>query len=145
MNGKIVCMVRGGEAGRKVQEHAIKFAVENNKALIFVHIVDTQSLADGNGNLASAARDELTWLGRVTLSMARRRAEQAGIQVEIAILYGTIFEAISAYLNQNPAEQVFIGSPHPGSDNYAQRVERVKNFANRLRQVIGIPVQIVSN
>ena len=145
MNGRIVCMVRGGEAGRKVQEHAIAFAHQNKKTIIFVHIVDAQTIALGNQNLIAAAREELTWLGRVTLSMARRRAEQAGIQVEVAILYGSIFEATSAYLSQNMAEKIFIGSPHPGTDDYESRLEQVHLFSERLSQSCGVPVQIVSN
>jgi len=143
MNGKIVCMVRGGEAGRKVQEHAIAYAHQNKKTIVFVHIVDAETLAYGNETLFSAARDELTWLGRVTLSMARRRAEQAGIQVEVAILYGTLFEAITAYLSQNTAEMVFIGSPHAGSDDYEQRLVRVRQFSDKLSQFIGLPVEMV--
>lgn len=145
MNSKIVCMVRGGEAGRKVQEFAIDYARQNKKTIVFVHIVDIQTIASDVESLKSAAREELTWLGRVTLSMARRRAEQAGIQVEVAILYGSIFEAICAYLAENPAEHVFLGSPHPGSENYSQRLERVQGFAERLRQASGIDVQMVPN
>lgn len=145
MNGKIVCMVRGGEAGRKVQEHAIAFAHQNKKNIVFVHIVDAQTIASGNEKLVAAARDELTWLGRVTLSMARRRAERAGIQVEVAILYGSIFEAVSAYLLLNPVERIFIGSPHSGSDDYQERLERVREFSDRLSQSVGIPVLMVPN
>jgi nucleotide-binding universal stress UspA family protein len=144
MNGKIACMVRGGEAGRNVQEYTIDYARVNHKSVVFLHVVDVDSLPLRNDSLREPAREELTWLGHVKLSTARLRAEAAGVKAGAVILYGTIFEAVRNYLLASPVEMVLMGSSHPAADNYEQRLERVHQFAARLSQSTNIQVKVIT-
>ena len=144
MNEKVACLVRGGEAGRNVQEYTIDYARENHKSVIFLHVVDVDSLPLRNDVLREPAREELTWLGHVKLNTARRRAEAAGVKAVSIILYGTIFEVVRNYLLTSPVEMVLIGSPYPGTDNYDQRLERVHQFAARLSQSTNIQVKVIT-
>lgn len=143
MKGKIACLVRGGEAGRKVQERAIAYAIENDITIVFIHVVDV-SPVNGNGeDIITAMREELSWLGKVILNMARRRAKLAGIKTEGVVLYGTVLEAAQSYLSTHPTNLVLIGSPHPETPNYPQRLEKVHQFAGQLGEFVGVPVEVV--
>jgi nucleotide-binding universal stress UspA family protein len=144
MNEKVACMVRGGEAGRKVQEYTIAYSRTNHKSVVFVHVVDIGSLSLTNEALHESAREELTWLAHVNLSIARRRAESAGVKAEVVILYGNIFEAIQNYLRVSPVDLVLMGAPHPGTENFNQRLERVREFAARLSQSTNVPAKVIN-
>ena len=45
MSMRIVCLVRGGAASHKLQHYGIQLAKEQDGKLIFLHIVDIDSLA----------------------------------------------------------------------------------------------------
>lgn len=147
MNKKVVCMVRGGEAGRDVQLQAIAYAQSHQLELVFVHVVNVDRFVFENEALKAPAIDELTWLARVILSLARRRALEAGIKAEIVILQGTALEQMRIFLEKTPAECVFIGAPFSGANHLEQRRERGAAFADQLHNLTGVDVIIadVSN
>ena len=111
MSEKIACMVRGGEAGRLTQEAAIAFAKQTGKQLVFLHIIYPERLTLVNKELAQPALVELTWLGRLNLSMARQRAETENVKPELVILNGPIMDTVLAYLTENQVERLFLGLP----------------------------------
>jgi nucleotide-binding universal stress UspA family protein len=143
MSGKIACLVRGGEAGRTVQEHTIAYAVEYDKTILFIHVVDSTIVENENERLKTAVHAELTWLGRVTVNIARRRAKQAGARSETVILYGTVQEASQDYLSSHLVERIFIGGPHPDTANFSLRLDRIQQFASQLGDATGVPVEII--
>jgi nucleotide-binding universal stress UspA family protein len=142
MNAKVVCMVRGGESGRLVQEKAAAFSLQENLTLIFLHIVDQRVSLSENETLNNAWRDEMTWLGRVTLGLARKRAEDRGLKAETVILHGPIYETTIKFLKQNTIARLYIGSPHIGAEDFDKRVNRIKSFAERIQHETNIEVVI---
>jgi len=143
LSGIITCLVRGGEAGRKVQEHAITFAAENNKSILFAHVIDINPLEGQNESTIIAMKSEREWLGKVILNMACRRAKLSGISAEGVILYGSVLNAAIAHLSNTPTDAIFIGSPHPDSADYPQKIERVYQFAGQLEQALDVSVKVV--
>jgi hypothetical protein len=145
MSFRVICMVRGGEAGRIVQEQAIQYAQQAKLPLVFLNIIDLSGLPLKNEGQSVPARAELTWLARVHLSQARMRAKSAGLKPETAIRYGPVLETTVGFLQESPTDRLFIGAPHPDDPQYAQRSERVREFASQLTQATGVEVVIASN
>jgi len=143
LSGIITCLVRGGEAGRKVQEHAITFAAENDKSILFAHVIDINPLENQSESTLAAMQTEREWLGKVILNMACRRAKLSGISAEGVILYGSVLNAAIAHLSNTPTDVIFIGSPHPETVDYPQKLERVYQFAGQLEQALNVSVKVV--
>lgn len=143
MKERIACLVRGGEVGRRVQERAIAYALQNNQTIVFLHVIDLTQINPENEKQRNTIRTELVWLGKVILNMARRRAKQAGVKAEGMLLSGTVLGAAQEYLSRHPCDRVLIGSPHPNTLNYTQRLERIHQFAKQLEASSGIPVEII--
>jgi nucleotide-binding universal stress UspA family protein len=147
MNGKVMCLVRGGEAGRKVQEKAIAYARNNQKELVFLHVVDASRVSDEEEleEVQTAVKEELIWLAHVTLSMARRRATGQGVNAKIDIITGSFFDTVLKYATQPQIEVVFMGSPHSGTPDYDERLKRVKKFAQRLQEAANVEVVVIDD
>lgn len=143
MSGTITCLVRGGEAGRKVQEHAIGYAAENNKSILFAHVIDVNPLEGQNESTIIAMKSEREWLGKVILNMACRRAKLSGISAEGVILYGTVLKAVINHLSNLSTSLIFIGSPHPDTPDFPQRLEKAHQFAGQLQEALDVPVELV--
>jgi hypothetical protein len=137
-------MVRGGEASRIVQEQAIRFASQNNKKLVFLHIIDLSSLGLGNEILLDAARTEVTWLARVNLNLAYRRARRSEIPSETVILYGPIFRSVVDFLQDRKPDCLFLGTPREGMKDYEERIARVRQFAEHITDATSVSVCIGS-
>jgi hypothetical protein len=144
MSETIVCMIRGGASGHRVQEQGILMAKQAGMHLVFLHVVDIDWLGLANPALQEAARTEMTWLAWVTLGLAYRRARNAGLEVERVVRYGKLFDSTVAYLKEHPAQQILMGSPHPQVEDYDQRLESVVEFARLLEEQTGALVKIVS-
>ncbi|OGO28703.1 MAG: hypothetical protein A2Z16_07860 [Chloroflexi bacterium RBG_16_54_18] len=142
MNKRVVCMVRGGEAGRRVQRQAIAYAQKTGLPLFFLHVIYLRGLSLKDEALMASARKEMTWLARVTLNLARSRARTAGLQTDFAIRHGPIIETTIAFLNESPVDQLFIGSPSSESPDFQENLLRVREFAGQISDATGVQVTI---
>lgn len=142
MNSRVVCMVRGGEAGRRVQRQAITYAQKHNSPLVFLHIIYLRGFSDRDKALSDPVRKELTWLARVTLNLARSRARSAGIQADIAIRYGPFLDTTIAYLKEGPVDRIFLGSPVEDSPAYMENLSRLREIAAQISEAAGVQVTI---
>ena len=143
MSSRIVCMVRGGEAGRQVQRQAIAYAQKTGLPLVFLHIINLRGLAQEEVLDLAPALEELTWLARVTLSLARRRAHAAGLQADTAIRIGPFLDATVAFLKEGPVDHLFLGSPSLGISPIEGNTQRVREFAEQISKATGVPVMVV--
>jgi len=140
MSGKVVCLVRGGEAGRIIQEKAIDYAGENNQKLVFLHVIDLQSMPLENEAILEAARRELSWLASFNLNLARKRAELAGIRTETIIRFGPVIGTVEGYVKEIQASSLFVGSPSRQIEGYEERLALVRKFTERISRDTNIPV-----
>jgi hypothetical protein len=140
---EIVCLVRGGEAGRNTQEQAIEYARGTGKKLVFLHIINPAGLVLDNEKMLEPVLQEQTWLARVSLSQARQRAERRGMKADMTIRKGAFVETVEAYVEEKSVERVYLGMPRKEGPDYEMRLERVHSFARRLEENLNVEVAIV--
>jgi len=136
-------MIRGGESGRAVQDYAIDLVKETRGELTFLHVIDVSILSLENEQLEASAREELTWMGRVTINLATERAQAAGVHVMGEIRYGPLQDVIRTYVKINPTDQLLLGATIPSMPDYEERLTSLKEFAHQLQAEIGILVDVI--
>lgn len=131
----IVCATGNGRQSRLVQGRAIELARQQQKQLIFVHVVDVQQVPSLDSSLRQAAEAELAWLGAAILRLAQDRAHRQGVHAESVVLFGDVQTALKAFLRQHPVDLLLMGqATNPG----------MSAFARHVQDDLGIPVQIVA-
>lgn len=139
--GSIICATRGGEGSRVAQELAIRYAQEKQQKLIFIYVVDFRTLDDFDDSLLPSVREELTWLGKSLLRIARRRAEQAGVTAEIVILEGEVRQVIEEFLQESQADVLILGAPRGTTANVFGD-DAIEKFAQRIEDDTGVRAEI---
>jgi nucleotide-binding universal stress UspA family protein len=139
--GCVVCATRGGEGSRAAQEKAIRYAQENQKALIFIYVADFKTLDEFDASLLPAVREELTWLGQSLLRIARHRAEQAGVTAEIVIREGAVRLEIEKLLQESQADLLILGAPR-GTTTNVFGDDAIEYFAHKIEEDTGVRVEI---
>jgi nucleotide-binding universal stress UspA family protein len=141
---KIVCATRGGEACRRTQEKAIALAKERDAELVFLYVVDPSLVGPVDESLTEAVNDEMTRLGRSLLHVAQGRADEQGQTSEAVIRHGKVQSAIQDYLRQVGASTLVLGCPRTDSPSQAFTSQEIQDFAETLRQDLGIEVVVVT-
>lgn len=142
--GPIVCATRGGEAGRRTQEWAIKLSKEQGRALIFFAVFDPRCAEHLGKDMVEAVQKEQRWLGRALLGVARARARKEGIEAGAEVRCGPVLETIEGYLQEVDASVLIIGEPKVDCALAAFQPGRVHHFADQVRQDTGVEVIVVS-
>lgn len=143
MELKIVCLIRGGEAGRAVQERAIELASMETRSLVFVHIIDLQALGIEVEAIIKPACEELTWIGRVLLNLALVRAKTNGVQAEGVLRFGFFREEVYNFLKETPASRLLLGETNPQIQDYEFRRKSFQEFALLIEGELNVSVEIV--
>ncbi len=147
MHGAIVCATRGGEGSRVVKERAMALASERNAPLVFLFVIDAEGMADerpaaGGRALDDALRDELRWVGRVLLEMARGQAQRAGVASTLALREGAVRDEIIAYARSIEAGCLLLGAPRGTTANVFGD-DAIERFAKDVTEQSGVTVEIV--
>lgn len=142
MKAKIVCMTRGGEAGRVAQDQAIANARQSGKEMIFLYVMDMRTLILSNKAYISSAKREMTWLARFNLSLAAKRAFSAGVQAKTVVREGPILETVQTVMAELQAERLYIGAPYRQLPDYETRMESVRKFARQIEWLTGVEVVV---
>lgn len=137
----VVCATRGGEGSRAAQEQAIQYAQEKDLKLIFIYVVDVNTLDEFDDSLLPAVKEELNWLGKSLLRIARNRAEQAGVAAEIVIREGDVRLAIEDFLQECHADLLFLGASRGTTANVFGD-DAIEQFAQRIQDESGVQVNI---
>lgn len=139
--GPIVCATRGGEGSRAAQLHAIRSAQETGAPLTFLYVVDINMLGAVDEKLVDPVRAELEWLGGALLRVAKQRAEQVGVDVNIVILEGVVREEIIRYVRDNHASLLLLGAPRGTTSRFGD--DAIELFARSIEQETGTTVHVV--
>lgn len=137
----VVCATRGGEGSRAAQESATQYALDNQLDLVFIYVVDFKSLDDFDDSLRPAVREELNWLGRSLLRIARNRALLAGVSAEIVIREGDVRLTIDEFLQESKATILFLGAPRGTTANVFGD-DGIEQFAQKIHNETGVKVEI---
>ncbi|MCI0398969.1 MAG: universal stress protein, partial [Chloroflexi bacterium] len=138
----IVCATRGGEGSRAAQEKAIRRAQETGGRLIFIYVVDFNVLDHFDGGLKPAVRHELSWLGKTLLSMAKKRAEDENVPVQVVVREGAVGEEIIKFLRDSGAGVLFLGASRSATSTFSGD-DAVEQLARAIGEKAGIPVEVV--
>jgi nucleotide-binding universal stress UspA family protein len=138
----IVCATRGGEGSRAVQSAAIEHAQTTGQRLIFLYVIDADTIHHADEALQAAVRAELNWMGNTLLRMAHKRARAAGLDAGIAIREGNVREAIALFVQTLQAGLLFLGAPRANTvDIFGD--DEVERFALAIQESTGIAVEII--
>jgi nucleotide-binding universal stress UspA family protein len=140
----IVCATRGGEACRRTQEAAIELAKERNAELIFLYVVDPSLVGPVDESLAGALREEMARLGRALLRVAQSRAKEQGVVSDAIVVNGKVKEQIKVIVEKYKASTLVIGSPVSTATHQAFSKNSIQEFADSIREKVGIQVVVVS-
>jgi nucleotide-binding universal stress UspA family protein len=142
--GPIICATRGGEASHRTQDRAIALAKEQDTELIFLCVVDDSFAGQLDERLAAALDDELKRLGRSLLSIAETRAQEQGVSARTICISGPVWESIEGFLQETNASAFVIGSSRSNMTDQAFGSGNSDEFAESLRQAVGIEVIVVT-
>lgn len=137
-----VCATRGGEGSRAVQERAIDHARETGNKLIFLYVVNINKLDRFDETLKPAVRDELHWLGRTLLHIARQRAERSGVAADIVIREGDVREEIGRFLRDCSADLLLLGAPRETTAAIFGD-DAIEQFAQSIQDETAVTVEVV--
>ncbi len=131
----IVCATGNGNRSRYVQARSVEIARQQQKPLIFVHVVDVTQWTELDKSLRDAAQAELGWLGAAILRLAEDRARRQGVQATSVVLYGAVRPTLEQFLAQQPVDLLLMGEANdPG----------LLALAGYVQDNLGIPVQFVA-
>jgi nucleotide-binding universal stress UspA family protein len=138
----IVCATRGGEGSRAAQMAAIRRARKEGKPLVFLYITAPDSLGDVDEQLLPAIRQELNWMGKTLLQVAKGRAEAAGLKASVEIREGNVQEQIEQFLQEANAEVLMLGAPRGITANVFGD-DAVERFARLIQDDTGVEVLVI--
>lgn len=139
----IVCATRGGEGSRVAQIAAIERAKETGKRLLFLYIVDPDSLDDEiDDSLKDAILAELTWMGETLLRIAQRRADTAHLSTEVRIRNGKVRDEICRFVKDVEADLLVLGAPRGTTANVFGD-DAIERLADAVREETAVTVEII--
>jgi len=139
----IVCATRGGEGSRAAQMAAIRRAKETGEPLLFLYIVDPDSLEEKIADsLKEAILAELVWMGESLLRIAQKRANLAHLNTEIKIRRGNVHEEIVRFMKDVEADLLVLGAPRGTTANIFGD-DAIERLAEVIRQETAVSVEIV--
>jgi nucleotide-binding universal stress UspA family protein len=139
----VLCATRGSEASRRTQERAIALAKEREANLIFLYVVDASFAGDVDEPMKDALIDELRRLGKCLLLIAQERAQESGLEAEVAIREGTVQDAIEQFIREAGINTLVVGATQPGTGSQTFEPERLASFTDAIRRATGIEVIVV--
>lgn len=138
----IVCATRGGEGSRAAQLAAIAKAKESAEPLIFLFVVDPKSLNQVDESLETAVSRELSWMGQTLLQIAKRRAQEAGIEAECTLQHGNVQDEIGLFIQAQEASLLILGTSRGATANVFGD-DAVEQFARSIETETGVKVEVV--
>ncbi len=141
--GSIVCATRGGEGSRAAQMAAIEKAQLTQKPLLFLYVVDPDSLEDEiEASLKTAVLAELTWMGETLLRIAQKRADTAYLSTEVKIRRGNVRQEIIRFMKEVEADLLVLGAPRGTTANVFGD-DAIERFAETIRKETAVSVEII--
>ncbi len=141
--GSIVCATRGGEGSRAAQMAAIERAKVSEKPLLFLYVVDPNSLDDDiDESLKNALLAELNWMGETLLRIAQKRADAAYLGTEVKIRKGKVGEEIVRFVQEVDADLLILGAPRGTTANVFGD-DAIERLAEWVQQKTAVSIEII--
>lgn len=138
----ILYPTRGGPSSYPNQDLAISLARERDATLIFLYVSDVRFLDRVASPVLVDVETELDELGEFMLTMAKDKAQRAGVTAEIAIRRGIFRDALKEMIAEHKIDTVIVGSSEEDdgltSNDYLQMLAE-------LLQEDGLPEMIIAH
>jgi nucleotide-binding universal stress UspA family protein len=141
--GILVCAIRGGEASRRTQGKAINLAKERGHNITFLYVADQNLIEKSDLRIKNELKEEINFIGRLLLRVARSEAKQKGVEADFVIGEGTIREAIENCIREKKADLLVLGSPKEEHNQKYFKTEQIEKFAELITESTGVKVEIV--
>ena len=139
----IVCATRGIKGSRVDQIKKKKKAKETEKQLLFLYVVDPNSLEEEiDDSLKDAVLAELDWMGETLLRIAQKRADTAYLSTEVKIRRGSVREEIIRFMKDVDADLLVLGAPRGTTANVFGD-DAIERLAETIRKETAVSVEIV--
>lgn len=138
----VVCATRGGEGSRAVQLAAIDQARAAGNPLVFLYVVNLETMDEIENGMEAAVRQELLWLGKAILQVAGARARQKGLNARLEVRVGNVLDEICRFLGETQASLLLLGGPRATTTTIFGD-DPVERFATSIQETAGVPVMIV--
>ena len=141
--GNIVCATRGGEGSRAAQMAAIVQAKRTGKHLLFLYVVDPNSLNEKiNDSLKEPMLAELTWMGETLLRIAQKRTDTTYLSTEVKIRRGMVEAEIIRFVQEVNADLLFLGAPRDTTANVFGD-DAIEQLAAGIQRETAVTVEII--
>jgi len=121
---------------------AIELAQQFGLPLVFLYVTDPGSLGEVDELLLTAVRQELNWMGKTLLQVAKGRAEAANLKASVEIRVGNVQEEIEQFLREVHASVLILGAPRGVTANVFGD-DAVERFAQTIQADTGVEVIVV--
>jgi nucleotide-binding universal stress UspA family protein len=140
--GTILCATRGGKDSLPAQDAAVALAKEQGKRLLFVYVADTRFLDRTERAVRpDVVGQEMVRMGEFLLTMARERAEEAGVYAGIRVRQGDFGPELEEVIRQEYADVLILG--RPAGEESAFKLAALEELAAKIEETTGIEVRLV--
>ena len=131
---RVLVPTDGSDGARAAAEHAVELAAASDAALDVVSVLDANAV--GYELASTTIRDALEERGRRSVQQVLELAADTDLQVETAVLQGTVARSIVEYADEHDADCIVIGT-HGRTG--AERV-LLGSVAERVVRLASVPV-----
>ena len=140
--GKILCATRGGEASYRTQDAVIALAKEQDDALVFLYVVDTEFINKTERAVRpDVVATEMEHMGEFLLAMACERAENEGINAALCVKHGKLAAALKEAAVENEVSMIAFGRPAGEESRFL--LDDLQKLASEITEEIGIDTYII--
>jgi nucleotide-binding universal stress UspA family protein len=136
----IVCAIRGGPTSKPTIARAIELAKETSLVLHFLYIVNLDFLAYTESSRVRLIKQEMHEMGDFIVLAAKEKAENEGVDTEVAVRDGTVSEGIIEFSKEIEADYVVLGNPRAEEEENVFTRERFESFISMVEEESGAKV-----
>jgi len=139
----ILCPTRGGKESQPNQDFAIQLALNRGSDLLFLYVTDIRFISRAGPPIVVDIEEELAEVGDFLLSMAKERAEKAGVHARSAIRSGIFSKVLREVIIEHEISTVILGSSHEQTGIVTY--ERLQTLSDELSEELSVEFIVVKN
>jgi nucleotide-binding universal stress UspA family protein len=141
ISSTVVCATRGGEGSEPTVQGAIELAQEHELRLTFLYIADLEFMKHTTMGRTGRAAEELRKMGEFIMLTLVERAQEAGVEADLAVRQGRFREELLGYLEETHPAMLVLGTPQKDTGFFDQ--SKISGLAQEIEEQTGVPVKLV--
>ena len=131
----ILCAIRGGPSSQPTISKSIQLAQTTGETIYFLYVVNLDFLTHSSSSKTNHIAQEISEMGEFILLSAQEQATKNGVDSEGVIRDGRVVEEIISYCEEQAPLYVVLGRPEEEGENNLLSLERLQQFADRIKEV----------